>query len=212
MAEISVQRALTELKIIDERIKAALNKPSFVFIAQGRGDKKKVLNYTNTVEEIENSIKSAHQSINDLIARRMKLKNAVMASNATTKVKIGDEVYTVQQAIDQKQIMVYKQSLVEAMNQSIALAVQTMGNLQKQLEEKIERSINAVYGSERSKITEEQLSMISNSHRDESEPNYIDPLKISTTRDKLVEEINTFMSEVDCTLSEVNARTMIQID
>jgi molybdopterin synthase catalytic subunit len=65
------------------------------------------------VDVFANNSKADYQSINDLITRRNRLKSAIILSNATTKVKIGDTVLTVAEVIERKQSLKYYKTLFD---------------------------------------------------------------------------------------------------
>ena len=96
--QMTVHKALAELKVIDSRINNAIRSGTFVVANKHSNDKI----HGVTINEFKNSMKSDFQKVSDLIARRNAIKKAVVASNAVTKVKVGDTEYTVATAIEMK--------------------------------------------------------------------------------------------------------------
>ena len=99
MEKMLVTQALNELKLLDSRIEDATNNAIFV-IAAKKNEKK--VNPNLTKEDFEIRSKAFYQSIMDLIERRKKIKAAIVASNAVTKVTVHDEEMTVAEAIERK--------------------------------------------------------------------------------------------------------------
>ena len=99
---MTVHKALAELKIIGDRILNTINNIAFIDSVQN-GTKK--INGVS-VDAYKESIRSCYQKANDLINRRNALKRAVVMSNATTKVTIGDREYTVAEAIEDRKSVV----------------------------------------------------------------------------------------------------------
>ena len=56
-------------------------------------------------EEFKKRTTSDFQSLNDLIKRRNQVKNAIVSSNAVTKVTVGGQTMTVAEAIEYKTII-----------------------------------------------------------------------------------------------------------
>ena len=55
-----------------------------------------------TINDFKDHMKACHNKVTDLINRRNAIKRAVVLSNATTKIKVGNEEYTVAEAIEMK--------------------------------------------------------------------------------------------------------------
>lgn len=95
---MTIHKALCELKTLDSRIKKAIEGSVFVFANKHSNAKVS----GKTISAYSDEVKSAYQSACDLIARRDAIKRAVTLSNATTKVTIGGQEYTIAEAIEMK--------------------------------------------------------------------------------------------------------------
>lgn len=95
---MTVHKALAELKVLDDRILAAISACNLVTTKKNNQDKVR----GKTVAEFTTDAKAAYDKATDLIKRRNAIKDAVNVSNANTIVKISDQEYTVVQAIDKK--------------------------------------------------------------------------------------------------------------
>ena len=96
--KMTVHKALAELKIIDDRINNAI--VSGTYVIANKHSNTKI--HGMTIDDFKTSMKSDFQKVSDLIARRNAIKRTVVASNAVTKVKVGDVEYTVAEAIEMK--------------------------------------------------------------------------------------------------------------
>ena len=87
MAEISITKALAELKLLRKRIEAGLEDAKFTMLRT----KKSMVD----VDKFSTNAHAAYQSYTDLLARYNAIKSAIVLSNATTRVSIGGHSYTV---------------------------------------------------------------------------------------------------------------------
>src|SRR5690606_13391079 len=110
---LSIAGALVELKLLDKRIEKATGNGLFVSYKLGQNVPKLFKNS----EEMLTTIKASHQSVTALITRRNMIKSAIVVSNATTKVTIGDESMTVAEAIERKNSIYYDKALLSSYQQ-----------------------------------------------------------------------------------------------
>lgn len=96
--KMTIHKALSELKVIGERITKGMNKMPFVVTNEHVNAKIQGV----SISEYTEQMKSAHQAVEDLINRRNAIKRAVVKSNATTTVVIAGKEYTVAEAIEMK--------------------------------------------------------------------------------------------------------------
>ena len=92
---MTIHEALSELKIIGDRIESAIRKE---FVTVNKKSNKKVNGIP--IDDVVANIESRYQKVNDLIKRRNAIKRAVSISNAKTEVVISGVTYTVAEAIE----------------------------------------------------------------------------------------------------------------
>lgn len=205
---MSVTRALAELKVLGDRITKATNN---VFIGAGFGVDAKP--DRGTKEEIEATLRANFQSVEDLIKRRSAIKAAVVASNATTTVVVGNKTMTVAEAIETKGAIDFKQALVNTMKQQALNVDNFCATKNRELEQRVETQVQTVLGKDAKK--EANYSEVYEALRkplyDRFEAKPIDPLGVVDLVKKSEEEISDFNLNVDFALSEVNAKTEITI-
>lgn len=207
--KISIHRALGELKVLDKRIEKEISKGKFI------GFKKKTVNkeYQTGIEvsEFEKTVKSNKQSIDDLIKRRRLIKEAIVNSNANTKVIIGGKEMTVASAIERKSSIEYDFDLLHELQSQYNKAVVTVSKQNEAVEKDISSKVDILLGTDKDK-NKEMVGKFSNDYRENNSFEVIDPLGLKSIIDSLEEEIITFENEVDIVLSESNATTFIEID
>ncbi|MCI2254171.1 hypothetical protein L2D08_07320 [Domibacillus sp. PGB-M46] len=204
--KMSVTRGLAELKLLDKRIKTVMNSAAFVDFAIGE---KAVNGYTSN-KEYEDKVQSAYQSVKDLMKRRNDIKSAIVLSNAMTRVKIADKEYTVAEAIERKTSIQYEVQLMQKMKNEYTKAVNNIQRINEEVKEELNRKLDALYGREAKTKVDENNELVK-SYRNDNEAKMIDPLKIRHTYEKLEQEIDEFLSEVDFVLSTSNTLTEIKV-
>lgn len=210
---MTVHKALAELKIIDDRILNAINNVEFIDSVKN-GTKK--INGVS-VDAYKESIKSCYQKANDLINRRNALKRAVVMSNATTKVTIGDREYTVAEAIDMKNngMNGMKCMLNTLIRQYQDATYKFNCNSGESLEEKANKYVMNILGSQGSstdKTDAKQVQALHDAFIANNEFIMIDPLNVEKCIEDIQNKIAEFETEVDAALSVSNAVTTIDIE
>lgn len=204
--EISIHRALAELKLLDKRI-TKLIKESLPFCAVMRNEDKNI--GTDTLDDYRRKIESNFDSINSLIERREQIKSKIMTSNATTKVVVAGEQMTVVEAIEKKNNIMYKEDFLKRLRQDLHYARQEMDMSNTSLPDRLESFLKSTLGDNPSPKDVEALSQV---FTNKNEVKLFDPLNIDEKIAKLEKEIDDFLMEVDFILSESNSRTTIEID
>lgn len=210
--QISVTRALTELKRLDGRITNAIGNGTFVSLLIGRGNNQKPINSNDTKEDKKRQIQKSFDQVTSLIKNYQNLKSAIILSNASTYVTIAGEKKTVAEVIEMKNSIEYMKSFHECLRSSYVAACNNRDNINQKLEESIDNLLAEAIRSEKGKFDKSVEELISNSQRDQKEANLLDPIKIEDKISFYRDKVETFLSEVDFVLSESNARTMITVD
>jgi hypothetical protein len=201
--QISITRALSELKTLDSRIQR-LTETKWVAAAIN----KKIGNIA--VDAFTTSVKAAKQQLTDLMERRNKIKCAIVQSNAVTKVTVGNVEYTVAEAIERKNTIQQEEAFVLALraqlNTSNAAVEKHNLNANAQLNTLLGQMV-----SKEAAVPQESVNALSESFREQNFASLVDPLGA----DKLIEDLQNTISEfkmnVDFSLSEINAVTKITV-
>lgn len=207
METMTVTRALAELKLLDSRIHKAFQESMFIAITTG---KKPVIGYEKN-EDFSEKVKSKYQSIRDLIERRKKIKSAIVKSNAENKVIIGEVEYSVAEAIERKNAIQYEQALLSKLRQDYSNAVRKFEQEEERVKERLDKHLESIFGRD-VKIEKGAQKEESDIFLERNEPKLIDPLNLKDEIERLENEINDFLLNVDFVLSEANSLNKITIN
>lgn len=207
---MTITRALTELKHIRDKLETRYEQPDLVLVGLYQERKNQILHTSLTKEEFETKTKSLIDSTLDLLARRDKIKSAIIKSNASTYVTIGDQKLTVAEAIALKQTLPLHKEFLDELKRQYNHALTTADQSRRELEEKIEKMLENNLGGNK-KTSSEDYNNIAKPFIEANEIKIYDPANIKALIERLEEQISEFESEVDFVLSESNAKTEIEI-
>ncbi|NLE03345.1 MAG: hypothetical protein GX638_00895 [Crenarchaeota archaeon] len=211
MERMTITRGLAELKLLDSRIEKATNNGFFVVPLQ----KNKKIFGRLTIEEFSNIAKETLQSVNDLINRRSKIKEAIVISNASTYVTIGSESMTVAEAIERKTSISYEKDLLAVLERQLKKAEVEVANGNQAAEAKALEALNTTLGSKNASKTdasEEDAKNIFDPIYNRFSWIIVDPAGVATKVIELRKKIEDFELNVDFELSSCNATTFISIE
>lgn len=212
--KMTVHKALAELKIIDDRINNAITSGTYV-IANKHSNTKI---HGMTIDDFKTSMKADFQKVSDLIARRNAIKRAVVASNAVTKVKIGDTEYTVATAIEMKNHgMEFKNTFKnyiarQYINAKNELDKNSGDHLEKRAENYVLSVIQAQPKDSKMAVDSDAMKNLRAQYIKDNTYDIIDPIGVKDVIEKLDNEISGFITEVDAALSVSNALTVLDIE
>ena len=205
---MTIHEALSELKVLDKRIKQEI--AATTFSTSNLHCNAKI--YGVSIEEYKNAVKSKYDKITDLIKRRTAIKKAITNSNAVTVVTIGDVSMTVAEAIEYKRSGIeFKRVLLEKISKDYNTASLTTMTRNESLTDRATDNIERVY-SNKETISKEVIESSKEKFIADNTYDMIDPINSDKVIEKLSAEIDTFMSKVDSTLSVSNALTKIDIE
>ena len=212
--KMTVHKALAELKTMDDRISKAIRETIYVLAVKHSAEKINGM----TVANFKEKMRSGYQKATDLIARRDAMKRAVVLSNATTKVKVGENEYTVAEAIEMKNHgMEFRSALLRQMNSAYVTAQNELNrNSGETLEKKAEQYVLAVIAAQpkdsKMSVDSEAMKALRKTYIENNTYDLIDPLDVAKIMENLDAEINEFNAEVDAALSVSNALTVIEFE
>ena len=204
MPEYTVTEALQQLKLITKKIQKLID--STRFISTKTSDDKS--NQNPVGDSVSN-----FQAINDLIARRTKIKSAIMVSNATTTVEIAGKQYTVAEVIAQKEFIAENTRLLDVLKRQYASAQDTVVRYNNARQAKIDGLIQTTFGREaNNKASVDDIKNITEVYQKQYYIDVLDPLNTQVQIEKLEKEIDEFKSTCDYKLSYINAVTKINVE
>lgn len=206
--KMNVHKALTELKILEDRINAAIS--NAVFCVANKASNTKIAGVST--KDYEVNMKASWDKINDLIVRKTAIKKAVQLSNAVEKVTINGVEMTRVEAIEMKNHgLDAKKELLRRLRYQYTSAVNKIESENREVEKRADNYISNFLGSkENAKGDEAEAAR--KTFLDNNQYVLLDPLKIKDKIDALEAEIDAFESEVDSALSVSNALTVITIE
>lgn len=211
---MNIHKALSELKVLDDRIFSAMLRKAFVLT--NKHSNKTIEGVS--IAEAKEGLKSNYQKVNDLIARRNAIKRAVIKSNATTIVTIAGVDYTVAEAIEMKNhgLSGKKELLKRLVSQKEEVNRVIERNSGEAIERKSEEYVLSVIQAQpkdsKMSIDSEAMKKLRAEYIANNSYDILDPNNVSWLIEKLDEEISAFESDVDATLSTSNATTIIEFE
>ncbi len=207
--EYTITEALQELKLLSSKIEKLTTTTRFVCCVKSEDnvDPSTVLKDSS----------SNFQSILDLMERRAKIKAAIMQSNATTTIEIGNKTYTVAEAISTKEWTQDKKRLIDHLVSQKANVsnevIRYNSDRQRKIDVLIERSLGTVNtGTNRSSNNySDDIKAITEMYTKKNYIEIVDPIKVDDQIKKLQDELDSFVHTVDFKLSYINAITKIMI-
>lgn len=204
--EMSITRALAELKLLDARIQKKITESDFVYFLS-----KKNKNQISS-EILTSNAKSHYQSITDLIERRKKIKSAIILSNASTRVNLNGVEMSVAEVIEMKQLVPFYRSLLQKMKQNREYIVNQVERSNQQMENELQRLLEVSFGKQTTmKTNSDDIENISKTYRENNRAEMLDTINIDNKIKDLEDTVNSLETESNFILSESNALTKIKV-
>lgn len=207
---MTVHKALSELKLLDDRINKVVT--TSIFCAATKHSNEKIGGVP--IEEVKKGMQGSYDKAMDLINRRKALKKAVVLSNAQTMVTIGGTEYTVAEAIEFKNHGIEFETNLSAIMDAQYRKAQAEINKQngKDLESRADQYVTAIYGQKEGKTNTDDIEKLRKEFLDANSYEMVDPLDIPKKVEEMSSRAAEFMAEVDSALSVSNALTQITIE
>lgn len=208
METMLVTQGLNELKLLSNRIEYKILSADFIVSAKN-SDKNAVKGISK--ERFKRDAKADYESINALIDRRQKIKNAIVASNAIEKVTVAGVTMTRAEAIEMKTSIADKKLLLSTMEQQYMDAVTKMEKENQKVDSTIDDMLAKLYGRDSDKkVSKEDQDAVTAPYREANQHALVDALNIKEKINSLKEFIGNFESEVDSALQVSNCTTTIE--
>lgn len=204
MTQISVTRALAQVKSLNDRIARATAQAFVSNVVGGKHPSGK------PTQEVEVILKANLQSVQDLIAQRKLIKSAIVRSNAVTTVEVAGVTQTVAEAIERKSSIVLEQTLLNTLRVQLAQQQSVVERTNVQVQARLDTLIQTAVGKDR-KVDEAELKAITGPFEAQNKAEILDPSEAQKVVDALAADIDAFLLEVDFALSEVNATTKVDV-
>jgi len=210
METMTIHKALTELKILADRVPTAIR--SGIYCTYNKHCNSKISGIS--VDDYKNAvIRGSYDKANDLLKRYYAIKKAVTLSNAKTIVNINGVEYTVAEAIWMMQSgMEYKETLLSELKDQYNKSIVAINKENKDLNKNAENYVTGLFGSKEAKVANAEIETAKSKYIENNTVELIDPISIRKQIEILENEIAAFKSEVDSALSVSNATTVITVE
>lgn len=206
--QMSVHKAMVELKTLDKRIESGVM--FNLFVRANKHGNKKIDG--ESIETYKENIKNEHKSVSDMIKRHEAIKRAVVMSNATTKVKIGDKEYAVAEAIYMKtKGVIYLKNLRNKLARDLKVAQEECERANRTLDDRAYNHVINLFGGDKKSAMSDEMEKERKSFLESQVFELIDPLGVKKTIEELDNIISVFEDEIDAALSVSNAVTQIEV-
>jgi hypothetical protein len=205
--EMTLAKALVELKLLDKRIRKKLSSLEPVAVKKGG----KFVAAITSQEEFEREAKAAWQSLQDMTRRRREIKAALVLANAVTPVKIAGETMTIAEAIEKKNMIDLEETIVQQLRLKVAKAHQEVDEHNALMKNKLLRLLETTYGKREAQLSKDDHDRIAKPFNEANEAKLIDPMNGDKTATEMEDKFELFRAEVDVCLSIANATTTIAI-
>lgn len=206
MKELTLTRALAELKLLDSKISKAIQELKSVSYSVNNI----VPEFRVTSDEFKANYNSQMQSIQDLRNNKVILKNTLMKANTETKVTIGGKEYTILEALNRKTDISTESLLVQTMKKQLSASIANVNSINNSIESNIENTIRSKSASSGNQ-SKDYIQTVRDSYKPQM-PELVNADVVEKLIKDKEEEISEFIAEVDYALSEINAITKIKVD
>lgn len=208
MEQMTLAKALVELKLLDSRVEKA--RCAFVPVAIKKGPK--FLSSAITSQEaFEQETVADWQKLRNYYERRRKIKGAILKANATTVLTIAGCEYTLAEAIDMKRAMDVEQDMLDTVKGKVRTAQTEVDRLNVGARDKLLKLLESMYAKRENQLSESDHEAVSKPFNEANEASLVDPIGIEKVMKDSQERIDLFHADVDVALSVCNATTSIEI-
>lgn len=204
--KLSVNRALIELKTVEDRITNAIGRAVFVVANK---DTNKVIG-GKTLDEVKTQTKANLDSVQGLIAYRDALKKAIVMSNASTNVEVANKVMTVAEAIEKKSSIEYQKVLLQEMATQLSRAKREVENQKAKAENGLETFLKASLGDEGAKDAA-LVESLTKQYFAQREYSLVSGFDVEKLYNEMSDELSAFEADVDGALTDCNSLTVIEV-
>lgn len=204
MTQISITRALAQVKSLNDRIARSTNVNFITTLVGGKHQS------GASTDELTRGLQANLQSVQDLIAQRSRLKSAIVKSNAVATVEINGVTMTVAEAIERKGSIQLEHVLLQQLRSQLARDTLAVERANAGVQQRLDVLIQTTVGKDR-KVDESEVAAIREPFLKQNQASLLDPNGLQAVVDALQASIDGFTLEVDYALSEVNAITKIEV-
>lgn len=208
--KLTLTRALQEIKLLDSKIEKQIKYLEPVALMKCKELIGNNVMGIKSEQEFINKFKSDLESIKDLRSNRDIIKQALMHANASTSIEINGVKYTIVEAINKKANIEVDRLLRNTLSSKYIKLFKEKESANENLQYKIDNMLSAKSGSNKQE-SKDVLEATTKAMKTLEEVSIINA-EVVKMIETLDEDIDTFLSEVDLCLSEINAKTEITVN
>lgn len=207
---ISVQRALSELTILDKKINDFSNENHrfTTYLKSG-----KMVRGHQDKDRFAREAKGYLDSLVSALERRSRIKSAVVQSNALTKITVAGKEMTVAEAIEMKKSIEAQEVILYRMKQDLARTQDTAEYKRNEANSRLEARIDELTrreGRNGEVDLEDEIAALRAIHDKTQVFEVFDPANVVDFIEKHSEFIVRFRQDIDLALLESNVATEIE--
>lgn len=215
MEKILITQALDERDLLKKKIIDKIDKACFVDTIKKNEDTVKWAKITR--EDFKNQAEANYQQIESLIDRFQRIETAIVLSNAINKITTSYGTYTIAEALSIKRRLKddgndedFENYLYDKLQEDYDSFSITVDNKNKELQSVAENMRLSILGKDNKTKDDRPLDVVE-TYVKENTTELVDPLKIKTLIDKLIERKDKLLREIETQIKVSNATTFIEI-
>lgn len=215
MEKILITQALDERDLLKKKIIDKIDKACFVDTIKKNEDTVKRAKITR--EDFKNQAEANYQQIESLIDRFQRIETAIVLSNAINKITTSYGTYTIAEALSIKRRLKndgndedFENYLYDKLQEDYNSFSITVDNKNKELQSVAENMRLSILGKDNKTKDDRPLDVVE-TYVKENTTELVDPLKIKTLIDKLIERKDKLLREIETQIKVSNATTFIEI-
>lgn len=215
MEKMLVTQALDERDLLKKKIIDKIDKACFVDTIKKNEDTVKRAKITR--EDFKNQAEANYQQIESLIDRFQRIETAIVLSNAINKITTSYGTYTIAEALSIKRRLKddgndedFENYLYDKLQEDYDSFSITVDNKNKELQSVAENMRLSILGKDNKTKDDRPLDVVE-TYVKENTTELVDPLKIKTLIDKLIERKDKLLREIETQIKVSNATTFIEI-
>lgn len=201
--EMSLTKALAEIKLTDKKLKDVLNNSEYGFIAEG------LKHSTVNEKAVKDQDGMQTQKFNDLSKKITVLKEAVAEANIKTTVKYDKRTLSIYALIEEKAAARRYLDLLKKIRRDLKSKQDKVDSYNAKVEAKAADIVGQIYGSNK-KANEAEATKLMKAHFDTNKATLFSRSTVEEI-DAVIVGQETKISDIDILLSEINSRTVITV-
>lgn len=203
MQKISLHRAIAEIKNLEEKL---LTPMAVVSVASNKDQ----MVGSMTKEKFESESQGNIDLFVANLERLRVLKTARNLANATVKMKVAGEEMTIDEAIVRKATASFMKQFITIVKQQMVHSTNLVAAASAEVEKKIEQQMIAIGGSTK-KVSEDEVRTIRAMVERSTGKQLVLGKNVESFLKDAENKVENFLLEVDFSLSEINAQTLIEV-